>query len=255
MKRLAPPAEHVVPGPRPVASRSVVDLVIEEVRRSILDGSLSPGAAVSISELSDRLAVSHIPVREALRRLEGEGLIALRHSRSATVAPLSVHDLEEIFHLRALVEGETMARAVHLYTEDDLAAVEDAWAALHLRPDDDAEAVFVRHRELHRLLVRPAAGEWDRRILDILWLAGERYVRLLIVTKTLAGPPARLYEAHRGLVEAARSRSARLARRATREHTELATGVIATLLADGESREPSGVAKGGPLAPPDPGAP
>jgi DNA-binding GntR family transcriptional regulator len=79
---------------------SVVDLVSDNVRRSILDGSLPPEA--SGSDLRAQRTVrrwSH-PVREALRRIEGEGLAELRRSRSAVVAPLSATDLQEVFHLR-----------------------------------------------------------------------------------------------------------------------------------------------------------
>ncbi len=186
---------------------------------------------MSIVELSDRLGVSHIPVREALRRLEGEGLVVLRRGRAATVAPLSVRDLEEVLELRALVESDTLARAVRLYTPKDLAAIEQAWELLHIGPDDDVEAVFSRHQEFHRLLVRPAADEWRRRILDILWQAGERYVRLLIVSSSSSPNPDRVLEAHRSLLEAARSRSARVARRAMLEHSHAAIRLIADLLA------------------------
>jgi DNA-binding GntR family transcriptional regulator len=213
-----------------VAKRSVVELVIEEVRRSVLDGALAPGATVSIAELSDRLAVSHIPVREALRRLEGEGLIVLRRSRPPIVAPLSLRDLEDIFRLRALFEADTLARAVTLYTPEDLAAIEQAWEALRIQPGDDAGALFQRHREFHSLLLRPATGEWHQRILDILWQAGERYVRLLIVAMRPASFPSRLQDAHALLLDAALSRSARAARRATLEHRDSAIQLIADLL-------------------------
>src|SRR3954467_7718148 len=103
---VADPLMNQTSGPRPVAQKSVVELVIDEVRRAILEGSLAPGAPVSIAELSSRLEDSHIPVREALRRLEGEGLIELRRSRSAVVAALSTDDLEHVFRLRALIEGD-----------------------------------------------------------------------------------------------------------------------------------------------------
>src|SRR3954454_10917012 len=128
-------------GPRPVAQKSVVELVIDEVRRAILEGSLAPGAPVSIAELSSRLEVSHIPVREALRRLEGEGLIELRRSRSAVVAPLSRKDFEDIFHLRGVLEADSYARAVKLWTAEDLDELDAAYQALAIRPGDDVESV------------------------------------------------------------------------------------------------------------------
>ena len=213
---------HEPAGPRPVAQRSVVDLVIDEVRRSILDGSLRPGAPVSIAELSARLEVSHIPVREALRRLESEGLIELRRSRSAVVAPLSREDLANVFYLRELLEGDVMARATKLYTDADLAAIETAWERLKIQPDDDAESLSARHAAFHNLLLRPAANEWDWRLLDVTWQAGERYM-FLILAETLAEKPTTFRDVHRDLVDAALARSPRAARRAVKEH--LASGL------------------------------
>jgi DNA-binding GntR family transcriptional regulator len=216
-------------GLRPVAHRSLVDLVLDEIRRSILDRSLVPGASVSIAELSDRLGVSHIPVREALRRVEAEGLIQLRHGRSARVAPMSRHDLVEVFRLRELVEADAFARAVRVYSDDDLAAIEQAWDDLLVRPEDDPEAIFLRHHVLHQLLVGPAAGDWDRRLLEMLWRAAERYVALLIIEYDVTAP-RRMREAHRGLVEAAATRSPQEARKAIRDHAETAIEVISEIL-------------------------
>ncbi len=226
-------APGIAPAPggvRPIRHRSLVDLVLDEIRRSILAGSLVPGASVSIAELSDRLGVSHIPVREALRRVEAEGLIELRRSRSARVTPMSREDLVEVFHLRALVEADAFARAVRLFTEEDLAAIERAVEDLLIRPGDDPEGVFLRHRALHGLLVGPAAGAWHRRLLEMLWRAGERYVAMLILERDLAGSPTRLRESHRGLLEAAASRSPQAARKAVRVHVQEAIEYIGELV-------------------------
>jgi len=192
-------------GVRPVSQRSIVELVIEEVRRSILDGSLAPGAPVSIAELAARLGVSHIPVREGLRRLEGEGLVELRPGRSAVVAPLSAGDLESVLRLRGLLEADAFTRSLPLY----------------VRADDDAEALSTRHTEFHRLLVRPGATAWDLRLLDLLWQAHARYLQAALA-RSLAGAPNALRDGHAALLAAARERSARGARRAMAEHLAVA---------------------------------
>jgi DNA-binding GntR family transcriptional regulator len=222
--------ERVV-GLRRVAARSLVELVLDEIRRSILDRSLVPGASVSIGDLADRLGVSHIPVREALRRIEAEGLVELRHGRSARVAPMSRDDLVEVAHLRALVEADAMARAAPQYTDGQLAAIERAWEGLLVEPGIDPEELFLRHRELHQLLVGPALGEWDRRLLEMLWRAAERYVALLVLKRDLSEEPTTLREAHRGLVEAAATRSPEKARKAVAEHEELAIDLLTELIA------------------------
>ena len=86
---------------RPIAHQSLVDRVTDELHRAILNGDIQPGSAVSIVELCEQFDVSHIPVREALRRLESEGLVSLRPGRSALVASLSPDDLADIYRLHA----------------------------------------------------------------------------------------------------------------------------------------------------------
>lgn len=222
-------------GPRPVRSQSVVDLVIDEVRRTILDGSLAPGTPVAISELSARLDVSHIPVREALRRLEGEGLIELRHGRSAVVAPLSTEDLAHVFHLRALLEADVVARAVEHYTDEELDELEHTYRALAVVPGDNADSLSARHNDFHRLLVRPAATEWDWRLLDMIWQAGERYV-FLILAEALGGPPTALQDKHTALLLAAAGRSATDLHDAITAHLASGVALIGPRLANTERR-------------------
>ena len=89
---------------RPIQSRSVVEQVMTELRRSILSGALEPGREFSLRELAEMLHVSIIPVREALRGLESEGLVVTRPGRSALVAPLDLDELQGIYRLRRLLE-------------------------------------------------------------------------------------------------------------------------------------------------------
>jgi DNA-binding GntR family transcriptional regulator len=221
---------RIHPGPRPVTQKSVVELVIDEVRRSILEGSLPPGAPVSIADLSNRLEVSHIPVREALRRLEGEGLIELRRSRSAVVASMTAEDLDHVFHLRRLIECDLMARAVKAYTDEDIRRIEAAWAALERQPDDTAEDLAARHTAFHHVLYAPAASDWDWRVYDILWQAGERYMYLILGSTMLNGDPRHFRDVHTELVEAARERSVRLARKAVTDHLQMGIELVGSRL-------------------------
>ena len=94
---MEPTATTVV---RPIESRSVADQVMTELRRSILSGALEPGREFSLRELAEMLQVSIIPVREALRSLENQGLVQMRPGRSAVVAPLDLDELQSIYRLR-----------------------------------------------------------------------------------------------------------------------------------------------------------
>jgi len=164
---------------RPIAHQSLVDRVTDELHRAILNGDFQPGSAVSIVELCEQFGVSHIPVREALRRLESEGLVSLRPGRTALVASLSADDLADIFRLRRLIEGDLAIRAMATMTEERLALARDALDGF---PEVTGEpvALAAAHHAFHSAILHGAAGPADRRVLDLLWRAADRYLHLMI---------------------------------------------------------------------------
>ena len=116
---------------------STVDRVTAEIRRGVLNGTLAAGSSFSIVDLSGQLGVSHIPVRESLRRLEAQGLVELRPGRSAMVNPLDRDELRAIYRLRRDIEPSVAARACPLLTDDDLQEAERLLAE-HIRGDRDS---------------------------------------------------------------------------------------------------------------------
>ena len=208
-------------GVRSVASRkaSAVDLVLHEIRRSILSGELPPGEPFTVPTLTEQLGVSHVPVREALRQLEAQGLITLSPSRSATVTPLDPDDLRAIYRLRTTVEPELAALSTPGRTDAEIdsldARVRETFG------DVLGEAFWAPHRAFHAALIEPAASAWDRRMLAPLWDASERYTRL--VFDPVEAPEsfaAHRAHAHDELVDATRSRNPERVRVAVREHLE-----------------------------------
>ena len=180
---------------------SAVDLVTAEIRRAVLTGSLAPGAQFSIRDLAGQLGVSHIPIREALRRLESQGLIILRPARSAEVASLTTADLQAIYRLRYVVELPLAAASVGRH---------DAAHTAHLREllegsrHPDPELAWQAHYDFHAALVHPAATPWDERILETLWTAAERYTHLVFdPTRITETERERRYQTHQVLLDAA----------------------------------------------------
>ena len=164
-------------GVRPIESRSVVEQVTAEIRRSILSGALAPGQEFSLREIANMLAVSFIPVREALRSLESEGLIVTRPGRSAVVAPLDLADLHAIYRLRRVLEPEIARRACGLLSDAQLDSLEHD-AAQFGREDLGIDEIYDAHHDFHFALLEPAATTWDARMLNTLWRAAERYIRI-----------------------------------------------------------------------------
>ncbi|HVH38212.1 MAG TPA: GntR family transcriptional regulator [Sphingomicrobium sp.] len=101
-------------------------IVAEAVRADIANGRVPPGFALRQEELAQRFGVSRIPVREALRQLEAEGIVTVRANRGAFVRSFSPEELREIFDLRIMLETDLLRRAVPAMTQDDFEHIEAA---------------------------------------------------------------------------------------------------------------------------------
>jgi DNA-binding GntR family transcriptional regulator len=85
--------------------RTFADFAYRHLRRAILTGELAPGSRVDQNAEASRLGASRMPIREALRRLESEGLVEIMRHRGAIVRPLTFADLEDLYVLRIALEG------------------------------------------------------------------------------------------------------------------------------------------------------
>ena len=101
-------------------------IVAEAVRADIAEGRVPPGFALRQKELAERFGVSRIPVREALRQLEAEGIVTVRANRGAFVRSFTPEELSEIFDLRIMLETDLLRRALPAMTDDDLERIEAA---------------------------------------------------------------------------------------------------------------------------------
>ncbi|MGW6277014.1 GntR family transcriptional regulator [Kribbella sp. NPDC055071] len=207
------------PAVRPVENRSVTTQVIAELRRSILSGALPPGESFSLRDLAGQLNVSFIPVREALRDLEIEGLVVTRPGKSATVAPLDRSDLDAIYRLRRILEPELARRSAVAITASELDRL-DAFSEPFGDDWRSPEAIDARH-DFYVGLFAPAATPWDARLISSLWRAAERYFRAgFDRLESDADAHERLVRAHDGLVSAFRSGDADTAERAVLDHLD-----------------------------------
>lgn len=166
-----------------IRPETLVDVIGDRLRADILRGILRPGERIVVANIERRFQVSHIPIREALRRLEAEGLVESRPRRSTVVTGLALDELADLYDLRRLLEGELAARATARRTPAELQELLDAHAELELAEtsSDPEEAGFWdAHYEFHWALLAPAATPWVRRILEQLWRGADRYVRLQV---------------------------------------------------------------------------
>ncbi|MBA3739494.1 MAG: GntR family transcriptional regulator, partial [Actinobacteria bacterium] len=105
--------------------QSVEEVVTTTLRDAILSGELRPGDRLLQEQLAEQLRVSRIPLRDALRRLEAEGLVTMGPRRGAEVASLTTADVSEIYEIRIALESELMRSAVAALGPADLARLVD----------------------------------------------------------------------------------------------------------------------------------
>jgi DNA-binding GntR family transcriptional regulator len=179
---------------------SLVDIAAEHVRSAIMGGRMQPGEPVRIRELQELLGFSHIPIREAIRQLEAEGLVVAPPRRTPMVAGVSPEDFTAIYELRRMIELPTIRAARRNSTPEDDARVRAAFEAYERVAADPRTAEYwKRHEEFHWALIAAGATPWTRRVLDLLWRGAERYVRLFV--QTYASPEETL-GLHRLLLDA-----------------------------------------------------
>ena len=111
-----------------MSDRSLSEVVSEQIRGRILDGTLKPGERLVEDRLSAELGVSRVPVREALRGLSAEGLVTLLPHRGATVVEVTPETVAELVEVRALLEGLNARLAAQRHDPEIVAQLEDTLA-------------------------------------------------------------------------------------------------------------------------------
>ncbi|MGQ0661838.1 GntR family transcriptional regulator [Sphingosinicella sp.] len=170
----------------------------ERLRERILSGAAGPGQPIRQDTLAAELGVSKIPLREALARLEEEGLLRSEVNRGWFVTPLTAAEAREVYALRLTLEPGSAARAAARASMREQAqaiiALEELEAAMAGHGD-----VGALNRAFHLALVRPAGQPLTFDIVQRLHVISERYVRKHLEPQ---GRDARAHDEHRALVEA-----------------------------------------------------
>jgi DNA-binding GntR family transcriptional regulator len=113
------------------------EFVLEALRAAILDGVFAPGSRLRQEDLAIAFGTSRIPVREALRVLEYEGLAASEPHRGFTVTALDADEIDEIYDLRIVLEGHAVRLALPLLTQRDLDELQTLYDEMEAEPDSD----------------------------------------------------------------------------------------------------------------------
>jgi DNA-binding GntR family transcriptional regulator len=191
-------------------------MTVEALRERILRGDYTEGEPLRQDAVADELGVSRIPVREALRQLEAEGLVTFSPHRGAVVSSLSLEEITELFELRAQIESELLERAIPLMTKEQL---DRATEVLDEFEEALAKGEATRWGPLnwhfHAALYAPANRNFTMGIVQKLHQQSDRYFRMQVL---LVHGGHKAAEEHRQIAEAVGAKDIALATTRMREH-------------------------------------
>ncbi|WP_331768996.1 GntR family transcriptional regulator (plasmid) [Embleya sp. NBC_00888] len=196
--------------------KSKADLVYESLRKAIAQGDIAPGERVNMDELARTLGVSKIPIREAVKRLEADGLVVSRVHSGVTVATIDVTEMRGVFLAREAIEALIARLAAEHVTEGLLADLESAQDAMR---DALGAGEVVRLPELNSQFHRALALAGGYRILGELTEQLLMTVRRFRITAPMdAGNWRQVVAEHDAILDALRRRDPQAAEDAARTH-------------------------------------
>jgi DNA-binding GntR family transcriptional regulator len=213
----------VFPGDGPRKFQTAKDYAYQHLRHLILTGRIHGGARINQDEIARDLQISRMPVRQAVLRLEGEGLVVNRPNRGAVVTSVGPEAIFELFEMRSVLEGLALSLALPNINASALNEIEERVNALG-QLQSDVNAWVAAHDELHDFLCSFAQRPRLRANVRYLRHTVAPYIRLYLSTNRdaeIAG-----FE-HRALLDMIRSRDTVAVERMMREHViSAAKGVV-----------------------------
>jgi DNA-binding GntR family transcriptional regulator len=177
--------------------------ITDSLRDAILSGRLAPGSRVRQEELAEEFGISRIPVREALRRLEAEGLVILVPNSGAWISKLDRAECIEIYKIRERLEPMALGESCSNLSAETLDRLAELAASIEQTSDSDE---FLRlDREFHLLSYQGAQMPQLLQMINKFWNSTQQYRRAFRLTAGSSAMQAVYYE-HQLILEALRRR-------------------------------------------------
>jgi DNA-binding GntR family transcriptional regulator len=209
-------SENGIQSLEPLVHESLKSKVARTLRTAIQSGQLKPGQHLVEEELAQQLGVSRVPVREAIRVLETDGLLVTEHGRGASVANPSDTDIEEIYGLRIALESYCLAQVIDFTPDDEIASLQRMVDQMYAwQPQDGRVELLELDLDFHKRLCELADNEkllqtWSSQIAQLRML--------LVLSDAYLEDPGGLARGHERIVEAIRNRDIAKARVVLQEH-------------------------------------
>lgn len=164
---------------RAISKQSLPDVIANDLRERILSGELAEGEAIRQDALAEEYDVSRMPIREALKRLNAEGLIQWANNRGGSVTKHSLDEIGEIFDLRMLIEVDLFRRAIPNMGPRDFAHCTDILAQMDASyAENDVGKWGILNFQYHSALYAASHRKLTNELLDRISLQSDRYVRM-----------------------------------------------------------------------------
>ena len=194
------------------------DVVFNTLRTSILTGELKPGERLMEIHLADKLGVSRTPIREAIRKLELEGLVTMIPRRGAEVAQITEKNLRDVLEVRRALDALAVELACERITEDELAELKKACENFELETKrGNANQVAQADVELHDIILKASGNE---RLMQMISKLSQQMYRYRLEYIKDADKRQILMVEHEHILKALTLRHIQEAKMAVREHID-----------------------------------
>jgi len=190
--------------------------IYAHVKSKILSGEYAPGSRINLRALGERFSTSRLPIRDALNRLNGEGLVLQRANGGYVVTPLTETDIRETYELRGILEGYLVGQAALIFSPDQIALIEENIRAQE-EHKQDIEAFSSLNSQFHEIFSQATGNNKFVSMLRQLRDYQDRFDRINWSTN---GQPFvnAMFRQHQEIVDAVKRKHPDLAERMLRLH-------------------------------------
>ena len=203
-----------------IAYKPLNQIVFERLQGDILRGALRPGDALRQEVITERLGVSRTPVREAIRRLQAEGLVTFIPRKGAVVAEIPLQKVREIYQIRGQLEAFAAELAMGQLGAEEISGLRRLVMEMEgLNPESDLETILEKNRSFHHIIYSASGNATLVEMIDQLWRDIQR-----LRSRYLLTPHGHRHSTseHREILEALEAHDRARIREIVRRHCERA---------------------------------
>ena len=210
----------------PIKKQSLQKMAYESLRQAILEREIEPGAVIKISKLAEKLNVSTMPVREALRQLEAENMVSFNTNKSIVARRLSRDELHDIYDLRVPLEIMALLKCIDRCDKQGYKRLEELHRKMSKKRISGAEW-FNLNRYFHLSLYEMSGSPRLCKFLQELWNSTGPYLRIFSESEKAV---TRANREHALILETLKSGDRAKAKKVLRKHLKNGLWVIESLL-------------------------